>query len=165
MTAHFCFTMTTTVWLQAHPGVCGMPAKKQRIVIKGEGKKPREVFLKGGGVPNMPGIPRSRAMPSGGQVLWRMAMSVRNLPHLTGPLSLPAIINLSLVKYKDCKSQHEPALFVCVGGCSSISEWHFVSNSHRWSPLLSHKGVSHPLCCKKNSVFKTSYLKTNRRLF
>lgn len=38
-----------------------------------------------------------------------MAMSVRNLLLPFGPVHLPAIINLSLVKYKDCKSQHDPA--------------------------------------------------------
>lgn len=43
------------------------------------------------------------------EALWGMAMSVRNLPHLTGPVNLPAIINLSPVKYKDCKSQLELA--------------------------------------------------------
>ena len=43
------------------------------------------------------------------EVLWGIAMSVRTLPHLLGPVNLPAIINLSLVKYKDCKSQHDPA--------------------------------------------------------
>lgn len=48
------------IW--ARPGLSGMPAMNKGWLLK---KKTREVLLRGGGVPNMHGNPRSGAMPSG----------------------------------------------------------------------------------------------------
>ena len=53
--------------------------------------------------------PKVRSSALWQDALWGMTVSDRDLPHLPGPVNLAAIIYLSLVKYKYCKSQRDPA--------------------------------------------------------
>lgn len=102
--------------------VSGIPAKNKGWLLKkkdqggtderswlGEGTGGRwGVCVKGGRVGQQAWHPKVRSNTLWQEALWGMAVSVRNLPHLLGPVNLAAIINLSLVKYKYCKSQHDP---------------------------------------------------------
>lgn len=92
-----------------------IPAKKKGWLLK---KKTREVLLEGGGVPNMPGMTRSEVMPSGRKHCeeWHCQSETSFLPF--GSVHLPAVIDFSLFKYKDCKAQHDSAP---IGGASSVS--------------------------------------------
>lgn len=59
--------------------------------------------------PCTPGITRSDIMSSGRRRHEEWQCQSEKLPPSTGAVRSPAIINLSLVKYKDCKSQRDPA--------------------------------------------------------